>query len=312
LFAISAVVLGFYLRSLYFQQNARTLGNLYAETQQAFATYQHEAEQAQSDLIDATTQMYQELTEEQRRAQAEMDVQERRHQDTLGDIWDIIEELEYQLREVEEKHQDIISSLSFSTIFPQILNELDIQQAAPPTVGLLNFVPVLTEDKLLERLFSIMNQLEKQHQILEIINMPEARTFLQNYPTLWPVNGHISSGFGYRKNPMGGRGTEHHNGVDIPARTGTVIRAAGGGTVVFAGWQSGYGNTVIIDHGEGISTLYAHNSRNRVTIGQSVSRGEIIANVGSTGRSTGPHLHYEVRQNGTAINPAPFLTEHHA
>lgn len=110
---------------------------------------------------------------------------------------------------------------------------------------------------------------------------------------------------------MGGSGGEHHGGVDIPAPTGTPIRAAGGGTIIYAGWRNGYGNTVKIDHGHGIVTLYAHNTRNNVHVGQRVERGDIIAYVGSTGRSTGPHLHYEVQINGVARNPVPFLLEHH-
>ena len=124
----------------------------------------------------------------------------------------------------------------------------------------------------------------------------------------WPVPGagRISSGFGSRPNPINGR-NEVHRGIDIPAPTGTNIIAAAGGTVISSGWMGGFGNTVIIDHGGGYSTLYAHASVNLVTAGQNVSRGQSIARVGSTGFSTGPHLHFEVRRNGTAVNPVPYL-----
>jgi murein DD-endopeptidase MepM/ murein hydrolase activator NlpD len=94
-----------------------------------------------------------------------------------------------------------------------------------------------------------------------------------------------------------------HTGLDIAAPTGTPIASAGGGEVIFAGRKGGYGNAVIIDHGHGKTTLYGHMSRIQVRMGQVVKRGQLVGNVGSTGFSTGPHLHYEVRQNGTPINP---------
>jgi murein DD-endopeptidase MepM/ murein hydrolase activator NlpD len=98
-----------------------------------------------------------------------------------------------------------------------------------------------------------------------------------------------------------------HTGIDISAHSGTPIKAAAGGEVVFAGWWGGYGNVVIIDHGGGISTLYAHCSAIYVRKGQSVSQGEVIAAVGSTGLSTGPHLHFEVRKNGKPVDPLGYL-----
>jgi murein DD-endopeptidase MepM/ murein hydrolase activator NlpD len=98
-----------------------------------------------------------------------------------------------------------------------------------------------------------------------------------------------------------------HSGIDVPAPTGTRLIASAEGYVRFAGWSGGYGNTVIIDHGNGYSTLYAHNSRNRVTTGQFVTRGQHIADVGSTGMSTGPHLHFEIRINNSAINPMRYF-----
>ncbi len=124
----------------------------------------------------------------------------------------------------------------------------------------------------------------------------------------WPVPGRsgISSGYGSRPSPISGR-KEFHSGIDIPATTGTNIVSAEKGTVIFAGNMNGYGNTVIVDHGNGLSTLYAHNSKLTVSKGQSVDRASVIAKAGSTGYSTGPHLHFEVRVNGSHTNPMSYV-----
>lgn len=117
---------------------------------------------------------------------------------------------------------------------------------------------------------------------------------------IWPVKGPVTSGFGYRWGRM-------HAGIDIGAGTGVPIRAAKGGVVTFAGTMSGYGNVVIISHGGGFTTLYAHQSRIASSDGQQVSQGQVIGYVGSTGRSTGPHLHFETRVNGNAQDPRRYL-----
>jgi len=117
-----------------------------------------------------------------------------------------------------------------------------------------------------------------------------------------PVSGRISSNFGGRYHPILKR-TKVHTGVDIAAPSGTAIYAAGDGEVIFAGWRGGYGNCIIIDHGGGTATLYGHCSSLYVGTGRKVSAGDKIASVGSTGMSTGPHLHWEVRINGTPVNP---------
>ncbi len=127
-------------------------------------------------------------------------------------------------------------------------------------------------------------------------------------PTGWPVPGHtrISSPYGNRTHPVLG-GTRFHSGIDIPAPTGTPIVAAASGTVIMSQYSGSYGNMIIVDHGGGLSTLYAHNSRNQVRVGQQVQAGETIALIGSTGMSTGPHLHFEVRRNGNTTNPMDWL-----
>lgn len=125
-------------------------------------------------------------------------------------------------------------------------------------------------------------------------------------PSIWPTTGAITSGFGYRQNPFGW-GKQFHSGIDIGASTGTPIYATAKGVVNFAGYQSGYGYVVFINHGYGYSTTYAHMSKFVVKRGQAVQKGQLIGYVGSTGRSTGPHLHYEVRINGRTQNPMNYL-----
>lgn len=121
-----------------------------------------------------------------------------------------------------------------------------------------------------------------------------------------PVEGRLSSNFGPRKHPIHGV-VKKHNGVDFGAPHGTPIHAADGGVVLYVGWYGGYGKIVMIDHGDDLVTLYAHTSRYVVSTGQKVERGQLIAYVGTTGLSTGPHLHFEVRRNGTPVNPISYL-----
>ncbi|HIK46487.1 MAG TPA: peptidoglycan DD-metalloendopeptidase family protein [Leptolyngbyaceae cyanobacterium M65_K2018_010] len=123
---------------------------------------------------------------------------------------------------------------------------------------------------------------------------------------IFPANANISSGFGNRIHPILGY-SRFHAGVDFSAPQGTTIRAADSGRVIFSGWYGGYGQAVIIDHGGGLTTLYAHASRIFVQEGQTIQQGQAIAAVGSTGLSTGPHLHFEVRQNGNPVNPMGYL-----
>lgn len=126
-------------------------------------------------------------------------------------------------------------------------------------------------------------------------------------PSVWPVVGRLESGFGGRRNPFGGLGYEFHSGQDIDAPPGAPVVAGASGTVTFVGWQNGYGQLVVIDHGGGLTTRYGHLSHIDVELGRVVTRGETVGEVGSTGRSTGPHLHYEVRINDDPVNPLQYL-----
>lgn len=127
-------------------------------------------------------------------------------------------------------------------------------------------------------------------------------------PTIWPVHGWVTSEFGDRRVVHGG--SRWHEGIDIAGPRGTPVIASGDGFVTYAGYRQGYGLALIIDHGYGVTTLYGHCSQLRVREGARVRRGDLIATVGSTGFSTGPHLHYEVHVDGVAIDPLHYIVEH--
>lgn len=129
---------------------------------------------------------------------------------------------------------------------------------------------------------------------------------LADAPSLWPVMGRVTSSFGERTDPLGGEG-EFHRGIDIAAGYGDAVRATADGVVQSAGMASGYGREIIVNHGHGMQTLYAHLSAITVAAGENVGRGQIIGYVGQSGRATGPHLHYEVRINDTPVNPHRYM-----
>ncbi|MGE3466514.1 MAG: M23 family metallopeptidase [Pyrinomonadaceae bacterium] len=139
---------------------------------------------------------------------------------------------------------------------------------------------------------------------LRAINAVAHPAFL---PTMWAHLGKINNEFGFRRNPFGGRAYEFHAGMDIDGERGDLVVAPANGTVLSAGYKGGYGNMVEIDHGNGLTTRYGHLSKLEAATGDVIARGQLIGYVGSTGRSTGPHLHYELRLNDRPINPRHFL-----
>lgn len=160
------------------------------------------------------------------------------------------------------------------------------------------FIPISDSALFDARVRDLDAALEKLESVKEA-----ARTA----PIANPSPGHsISSNFGPRRDPFLGR-LAHHSGIDFRAPPGAPVLSAGEGTVVSAGWNGGYGRMVEVDHGHGLTTRYAHMSRISVSEGDRVGRGDVVGRVGSTGRSTGPHLHFEVRRNGNALDPRPFL-----
>ena len=160
-----------------------------------------------------------------------------------------------------------------------------------------------TVDREYDEMMAASKQITQMLQRSSMANMPAVAG---NGSMIWPVGGTVTSEFGWRTHPISGT-QKFHSGIDIGADYGSPIAAAQAGTVEYAGWISGYGNAVIINHGGGITTLYGHNQSLAVSVGQQVSQGETIAYCGSTGNSTGPHCHFEVRQNGEPVSPYGFL-----
>lgn len=158
------------------------------------------------------------------------------------------------------------------------------------------------EMELLDEL--IQKQMENMQQL--IVDVEKQLKYIESQPNLTPASGRITSPYGYRISPINRR-KEFHSGIDIANKTNTDIKAAGGGIVTFAGYNGGYGRMVIISHGYGYTSVYAHNSKLQVKVGDKVSKGDVIAKMGSTGRSTGPHLHFEVHKNGKPIDPKSVL-----
>lgn len=158
-----------------------------------------------------------------------------------------------------------------------------------------------------EKEYDKLNEYAKQIES-KIVELQQNTNPYSGGVMLWPVEGYsrISSSFGYRIHPIFNV-QKLHTGIDIPAPTGTVARAASDGIVIYADWLGSYGKAVMIDHGGGIVTLYAHNSSILVSEGETVARGQSISKIGSTGNSTGPHLHFEVRKNGAYVDPIPWL-----
>lgn len=133
-------------------------------------------------------------------------------------------------------------------------------------------------------------------------------SYWASVPTLWPVQGFVTSGFGYRHAPLAGA-SRFHEGIDIAGPVGTPIKAPADGVVTFAGYKNGLGKVVVVDHGYGISTMYGHNATIDVAEGDRVKRGTLISSIGMTGRTTGPHLHYQVMVDGVPIDPMKYIAD---
>jgi murein DD-endopeptidase MepM/ murein hydrolase activator NlpD len=171
-----------------------------------------------------------------------------------------------------------------------------------PTADLLGNPALKTDmDLMKDRTSDLENQLRLLEQVAE-----KRATILRFTPTIWPLRGHITSHYGNRLDPFNGD-AELHLGLDIAGIYGSPVHAPADGVVIYAARKATYGNLVIIDHGNGLTTRHGHLSRFNVRVGQRVRKNDVVAFVGTTGRSTAPHLHYEVRQNDHPVNPRNYL-----
>ncbi len=184
----------------------------------------------------------------------------------------------------------------------------------PDELGLQNLVAIgeKKQDEALKEMHQELTQLQgaasKQETSLQTLieYFEDKRSLYASTPADWPVRGWVTSSFGSRISPITGK-IQFHDGMDIAAKIGTPVLAPADGMVIKAGTEAGYGNMVELSHGYGLKTVFGHNSRLNVKPGQHVKRGDIIAYVGDTGSSTGPHLHYEVRVNSLPVNPGLYL-----
>ncbi len=181
--------------------------------------------------------------------------------------------------------------------FEEIRNFIDLHNVEDENIRKLHYAldklkyELAQEDKNVKQLFKYLK---------------EKNIKLSCTPSIMPAEGWISSGFGYRRDPFTGK-RRFHEGIDISNRPGTPVVAPADGVVIFAGREAGYGNLIIISHGYGITTRYGHLKKIFVKVGQKVQRGDIIGEIGNTGRSTGPHLHYEVRVYNRPVNPMNYI-----
>ncbi|WP_027180447.1 M23 family metallopeptidase [Maridesulfovibrio bastinii] len=175
-----------------------------------------------------------------------------------------------------------------------------------------NYLPLYRQELLVRKMHEFLEQLNTEARLEEvrqqqiIYTMRSKQDVLDSTPSIWPVEGWVSSPFGWRTSPFTGR-REYHKGLDISCPIGTAIYAPAKGKVIFSGIDGGYGRCIKIRHGANVTTRYGHMSRLGVKKGQVVTRGELIGYAGSTGRSTGPHVHYEVRLGGVPVNPLRYI-----
>ncbi len=250
-------------------------------------------------------------------------VESKNLQHRLVDNQKIIDEQSYQLLSLVEKIHTVSEDLKRIERFDAKLRQmLDVEQgfaeielnSTRQEDMIKGDLPVYRPNLMTRRMQVFLRQLSeditleevRQHDLIS--HLRSQKSAIMSTPSIWPVKGFITSSFGYRRSPFGGS-RAFHKGIDIKERMGTRILATAEGTVKQSGYDGAYGISVEIDHGRGITTKYAHMQRSNVKVGQWVRRGEVIGLLGNTGRSTGPHVHYEVRIGGVPTNPMKYILE---
>jgi murein DD-endopeptidase MepM/ murein hydrolase activator NlpD len=225
-----------------------------------------------------------------------------------------IELLDQQIKAIEQQQERLLSKQV------DIKKMMGVQEDVPVTTessgggkggsGPTRDALVTGEDSYLMAQ-QIKNQLDLQEKELDelLAKVNNDKAYFRSLPNQWPTSGEISSYYGWRKSPFGGRSESFHDGIDIANDSGTKVCAAADGQVVFAGWQPVYGRTILIEHGHGFTTKYAHNSALLVEEGDRVKKGQVIARMGTTGRSTGPHLHFSIMKWDQTLDPLIYLPD---
>lgn len=225
-----------------------------------------------------------------------------------------IELLDQQIKAIEQQQERLLSKQA------DIKKMMGVQEDVPVTTessgggkggsGPTRDALVTGEDSYLMAQ-QIKNQLDLQEKELDelLAKVNNDKAYFRSLPNQWPTSGEISSYYGWRKSPFGGRSESFHDGIDIANDSGTKVCAAADGQVVFAGWQPVYGRTILIEHGHGFTTKYAHNSALLVEEGDRVKKGQVIARMGTTGRSTGPHLHFSIMKWDQTLDPLIYLPD---
>ncbi|HET9015831.1 MAG TPA: M23 family metallopeptidase [Thermomicrobiaceae bacterium] len=265
-------------------------------------------------------------------AQAELQSSQQQVQATQQQLQTVEQQRQSQLNDLSTRVQSIDQQLTqLEQLANQLRGMLGLPSAQTPPVGgptAADLAGIPSFQSLSGQISSDLNrvsalqmsldeanqtaqaQFSAAQQAIAASNIPTGPASLSTTPRGAPVNGVVTQPFGptsFTSEPPYGPYPHFHTGIDLAVPTGTPVKATAAGTVAIAGWDGGYGNLVEIDHGNGIQTLYGHNSQLLVTVGEQVKAGQVISLSGSTGNSTGPHVHYEIRINGTPVDPAPFI-----
>lgn len=218
------------------------------------------------------------------------------------------EALEKKMRGIEELDNDLRGLLENDPVFKKNVDKS--AKLSDPTRFAISSRGNIDREKAIKDLKKLEQRLPEQEESLKQLKnaVVKRNERISQTPTIKPVEGRVTSKFGYRKSPFGSR-REFHNGLDIAAPAGTPIKATADGIVEFAGYIRGYGKIVTLRHGYGHKTSYGHSSKLLVKVGQTVKKGQPIALVGNTGRSTGPHVHYMVKCSGVLQDPVDFIIE---
>ncbi|MGE9984600.1 M23 family metallopeptidase [Desulfovibrio sp. SGI.169] len=248
-------------------------------------------------------------------------LQARHLDESLNNAQRVIEEQRRQLVNLAGRITSVSQDLQRVQRFDSKLRMMMNMEKDPAEVGVAPgdfsrvYLPLHRQELAARKMQNFLSSLSESARLEEVRQqdllraLRENRDALASMPSIWPAVGFVSSSFGMRRSPFGGGGGQFHKGLDISNRIGTPIVASAHGTVTLAARDGAYGNSVEINHGGGIVTKYGHMQRCTVQPGQWVKRGETIGYIGMTGRTTGPHLHYEVRLNGVPVNPMRYILE---